>query len=508
MKSLWLRIQLETDVAITESSATVGGHRCLGYVPGAALLGAAARVSYPVEDVDLAWRVFHSGAVRFGAALPVGSDGAPCVPMPLALHHPKGESATIEDKLNSNSVLNFDWVLNLDSVVSLSRTARQDGVQYKQLREGFLDGALRSIKPAIRSSMRTAVDGGSAREGFLYTISALPAGMVLLARVDADDEAGLEEVRRRLVGREVRLGRSRNAEFGRARIEESDAVPEGARRRGEPKPGEALFLCLSDLCLRNPASGQPTFEPDPADFGLPQGWRFDPARSFLRVRRYSPFNGTRKRPDLERQAIVAGSVLVFTGEGTPSKDSVAAAVTGGVGSYRAEGLGQVLFEPAILAGAVPVALSERRKAEQEAPVIEPEGELREWLRTQERRHLAVDEAWNEGMAWVEDFKKARRKLPPSQWGVVRGLARRARATGSERLVEELEKLVLAPAEPNGHRSMRQLGDRWGQDVWIDKKKTKLGEHLVDLVRKAKHPATSLEILAIHIVRAQRSQEVR
>ncbi|HCF61174.1 MAG TPA: hypothetical protein DFS52_24650, partial [Myxococcales bacterium] len=394
MKSLWLRIQLETDVAITESSATVGGHHSLGYVPGAALLGAAARAGYPDGDPDLAWRLFHSGAVRFGAALPLGSDGAPCVPMPLALHYPKGESAKAESDRLSKSVLN------------LPRAMRKEGVQLKQLREGFLDGALKVTEPSFRSSMRTAVDGGRAREGFLYTISAMPAGTVLLARVDADDEAGLAEVRQRIVEREVRLGRSRNAEFGRARIEEAGAVPEGARRAGAPKAEEALFLCLSDLCLRDAASGQPTFEPDPAAFGLPQGWRFEPAKSYLRVRRYSPFNAQRRRPDLERHAIVAGSVLVFSGEGTPSAEAVAAAVAGGVGSYRAEGLGQVLFEPAILSGASPAAVSEGKKTEKEAPAAAPEGELREWLRAQEQRRVATDDAWKEGICWVAQFTKA------------------------------------------------------------------------------------------------------
>jgi hypothetical protein len=99
------------------------------------------------------------------------------------------------------------------------------------------------------------------------------------------------------------------------------------------------------------------------------------------------------------------------------------------------------------------------------------------------------------------------KLPPSQWGEVRGIARAFRGKPKQALLEKLRAHVVAPESRDGHRSVRHLERLWGHK---DRKGwgKSLGERLCDLVKdaKARDAAAALELLAIHIVRAERAQE--
>lgn len=488
MDSLWLDIELLDDAAITESSATVGGHDTLGYLPGAVLLGAAARRCYPSGDDARAYRMFHAGGVRFGAALPLGPAGAVTVPMPLSLHHPKGDRA---------------------HVVNLARAAREAGVQYKQERTGFLAEDGHRVEPAQRSSMRTSIGAnGRARDGFLYTITAIAAGTRFRARIDADEAQDLASVRDALLGGEIRVGRSRGAEFGRARVTAAETKPTATWQAGPA--GRAVFLCLADLALRDRDTGHPTLVPEPADFGLP-GWSWAPRLSFLRFRTYSPFNGFRRRPDLERQVIAAGSVLVFVKDGeTADAAAVRAAIERGVGEHRGEGLGQVAFEPAMLRAERPVLLAKDRDATSvDAPAQAP-GELGAWVAGREKERTATDAVWSTAMEWVK--KLASVPMPAAQWGEVRALARRRHATSPKALAEELRQFLVEPPGRDDRRSVRHGDKRWGRRVRIDGASVKVGEWLVgelaSLDGSQLSAARLLELVASHAVRARRGKEGR
>jgi len=509
MTSLWIRATLLTDAAITESSATTGGHRSLGYLPGAALLGAVARRKYGGMDAETAFRVFHSGAVRFGPALPQGFDGAPTIPMPLALHHGKREKWKEPDKEPKKLSPNVE---------NHSRVALREGTQYSQCREGFLDGALFVHETARRASLRTAMtEGGRARDQALYQVSALPAGLALLARIDADQAADLVAVREVLDRGVVTIGRSRGAEFGSARTEVIPEPPAGAMACAQPHAGMALFLCVSDLALRDSKTGQPSLEPRKEDFGLEGPWKWDAARSFLRFRRYSPFNAWRRRPDLERQVIAAGSVIVFTASDgrKPGAGEVGQAVARGIGEYRCDGLGQVLFEPALLADARVRATSLPLPVTDAPPCRGPEGdELLIWVERQNRARRASETAWTQAMALVRQFGG---KLPPSQWGELRVLARRFRGTDGKGLLAELTAHVVEPADSQDKlkRAVRHGERRWGKRIMVQSEgdagkgmaETTLGKHLVSCIGQLQHPAETLELLASFVVREKR-KEVR
>jgi hypothetical protein len=496
MGSLWLDIELLDDAAITRSSATVGGHESLRYIPGATLLGAVARRAYPKDDPDRAFRIFHCGAVRFGNGLPLASDGKTIsVPMPLGLHKHKVPEPGRE-------TVHYN----------LAR-GREQARQYTQAREGFVTAGGELVEPEVSSSMRTAVDAhGRARDGFLFDIEAIRRGTRFRARIDAEHDEDLAFVAEHLVDREISLGRSRSAEFGRAKV---TRAPEAESRTAADDEliGAALFLCISDLALRDPETGQPSLRPTAATFGL-AGWTWNANQSFLRTRVYSPFNSHRRRPDLERQVIVAGSVIVFdqgANAAPANRAAVRAAIERGIGEYRAEGMGQLELEPGILLNAT-VDLCKPTPSSTAAVEDTPadsRGELAAWIEDQVRDRRAHDDAWETATAWLRALKDAKAALPPAQWGDVRAFARRNGPASAEQLSKELRTfLVEPPSRDEKRRSIRHGEQRWGKRLRFEGGSKKIGEWLADQVQKLKDgvsPARVLEIVATRAPRAQRSQ---
>jgi CRISPR-associated protein Csx10 len=486
--SLFLEIKLLGDVAISERSATVGGHRALLYLPGSQLLGAAAKALYDDSlDPKVAWSVFHAGEVRFGNAYLFGSGDAPALPLPLSLYAPKGAPA--KDRLSG--------VLT-EHVVNRARGQDEPRVQFSQIRSEFIDGRLAVRSPRLRTSLRTAVDPtGRAQDGLLFGITAMQAGTVLRGRIDADSPALLDQVGAALAGKTLRIGRSKHAEFGLVEVRKVD--PWGPPPRNlSPEDDTAVFWCLSDLALRHQDTGQVTLAPLAEWFGLPPGWAFDARRSFLRTRRYSPFNTHRERPDLERQVIVAGSVLCFAGTGRPDPDAIDRVIARGIGEHRAEGLGQVAYEPALLAQRripPPASAAPALRAAEAAKPAAPTGALFKWVEERERRRAARDEAWEVAMEWVAKLAKPSwSRLPAAQWGEIRVRARR-HAHEPARLVAEIESYT--------GDSLRKLEKRWG----AQHEGQTLGKQLVELLRDLlRHDdrktlvGPALELLAVHLSR--------
>lgn len=454
MKPLVVEIEIEllSAVSFPARSASVGVARSLDYVPGAALLGACARrLVEGGADGATIWRLLLSGRSRFGPGLPVSSrTGLVGWPMPLSFHRPKDEGDTGVSGTLSGAVRNL---------ARPGGEAIDSEVPLEQLRGGYLTGTLEVLQPRRRSSMRTAIGAqGRVREGFLYVLDALEPGQRFRARIEFDqgqddDTERLDRVTNALLDdRPVRLGRSRNQEFGEAlvrRVEVGSTLP-----RAEGAADVVLLYAASDLALRDPETGAPTLRPRPETLGIDDAsaWSWDPDRSFVRVRRYSPFHGRRRRPDLERQVICAGSVLAYTpGAGRRGIEDFEKAVCRGVGDYRHDGLGRVVVEPPFLAHASPRAWEEPLAPPPGAERVEPpDDELWRWLEARDARVRAEDEAFEIAGTWC----KRMRRFPPmssSQWAVVRRLAE----TSSTRTAF-LEKFVEAT-----RTGVAMLERRWG-----------------------------------------------
>ena len=494
MPHIDFRIVLENDVALSQSSASVSGGRTLKYVPGAALLGAVAR-HYEELEPEMAFELFHSGRVRFGNAF-LEAEGSRALPVPLCFHR---------RKKNPNG-----------PVLNLAADKRPQKQQLVQVRDGYFTrgGLLASVGTSY--TMRTSVEEkGRAREGFLFGMEALRAGQAFRARISADRDAALEQVQRLLVGQTIRLGRSRSAEFGKAKIE---AVgPELQWDVSDGKAERVVILCVSDLALRDAETGAPRFEPKGADFGM-AGVQLDLEHSFLCFRRYSPFNGYRRRPDLERQVIGAGSVLVFQGAEVDVTD-VRKQVSPGVGDYVRDGLGEVLIQPKFLENKTldlgALGADEARPTRPEGP---PPDELGSWLKARLAQNETQREAWELSRAWAETMRRYR-KVPPAQWGEVRSIAARCRVAGrpqaalASELREHLNEFADAEAgkgRPESKASKDQLQARGATaSRWSEQRgECSAAKQLMALLEKA--PADiavpAMELLATRMVRLLRQRE--
>lgn len=424
MTALHLRLTLETDIVLSASAATVGAHRTLRRIRGSALLGACAAQGYAhPRSFDL----FHSGAVRYGDALPE-ADAAAAWPMPLSLHR---------DKLGPSA---RHW--------NLAVTDRPPGQQLTQVRHGFVTFDARWLQVPVAYSMRTSIDDdGRARDGLLFGMESIAAGQTFRSTVTADDDTLIAAVAERLVGREHRLGRSRSAEFGLVRIESIDPSSDPTWELVQGSTDVVCIWCRSDVALRDAMTGAPRLAPEAADFGLPEGAVLDPQHSFVRTGRWSPFNSHRRRPDLERHVILAGSVLVYR---TPvvDLDDLRAGVARGVGAYRQDGLGDVVIQPAFLERPQidldawdhddDRAAGRGGGEPQTAPL--PSDALGRWLAAQQAAEAARDRVWSLSRTWAEQMKPYQ-DVPAAQWGEVRRRAALARIGqgGGQPFVDELQR---------------------------------------------------------------------
>ena len=427
MKRQAIAIELLEDCVFSARAATEGAHESLDYLPGSALLGAVAARLYASLDRKDAYTLFHSGKLRFGDGLPWnGSDAG--LPTPFAWHHAKTEPPAEQGRLRSERIYNF-----------LRATGLPGDRQPKQMRGGFIHADGRWSRPAHSLRLKTAIDrdSGRAREGQLFGYDALHRGQRFVSLIEADDDldqALFYRVLEELKG-EALLGRSRSAEYGRVKLDPLSWEPS---RAGEGEDHSLTLWLLSDLALVDSA-GQPSLVPDADTLGIP-GARVRWDKSFLRSRRYSPWNAARHGYDRERLVLAAGSVITLD-LSQPLDEAVEERLHAGLGLYREAGLGRVWMDPPLLKEEHPVFAEPADQPGQASP-RRPHHPLLDWLEA--RRGTWKEEAEERAKKLAKQVSQAigrsRRfagidpALPwgpsRSQWGSVMQQARSA-ATANE-----------------------------------------------------------------------------
>lgn len=329
------------DAVLSQHAATAGDHAGLDYLPGSNFLGAAAARLYSQCDSSKQRALFHSGKLRFGCALPVSEERQPGYPVPACWHYQKGEEGN-------------------RSIVNHQHTSYR-GEQPVQYRNEYFTETGKFFTPNRSFRLKTALDPvlGTAADSQLFGYSALTKGSAFWGKLEADNEyipkEWFEEVADVLSGN-IRIGRSRSAEYGRVSI---NFLPEAeAQKLSLPTPEDATEVTLwllSDTALHD-EHGQPTLQPSGDTVGLP-GLRLKPGMSYLRTTSYAPYNGHRRYRELERLVLLAGSVLHFTSLQPISGDVLEALQARGIGLFRHYGLGQVWVNPRWLKEATPHFLS-------------------------------------------------------------------------------------------------------------------------------------------------------
>lgn len=319
-------------IVLSQTNATTNNHECLDYIPGSAILGALAAQLYPELSHSESWDMFHSGAVKFGPCFPAEHNQL-ALPIPASWHITKGQSAFSGDTLNKTAIYNQSNV----------EFQREDGVQYKQCREGYItaNASAANVKKGI--TVRTAVDRltGIAKNGSLFSYSYLSEKQTFIGWVESDSPDYLAKIRTKLTG-QLNIGRSRNTEFGRVEIKPFlDVLP--------PKPDsnqEYLTLwCLNDCqCLDQ--QGLPTFVPNINELIPGALGELNKQRSFIRTNKVSRFNQKRRGSDSEQLLISKGSVLVYKLLNPLSQQQLDELQKNGMGINQHQGLGWIMVNPA------------------------------------------------------------------------------------------------------------------------------------------------------------------
>lgn len=470
MKTLDLIITLQDDCIFSERNATEGAHRALDYIPGGALLGATAARLYKEIGNSRAFDWFHSGKMRFGNAYPLTEKGYQTFPMPACWHEAKGESAVVEDKSYEPKSDKKRYCINAEKLWRLDKrenSALPNNQQPKQLRDGYcsLNGTF--IKPDKSFRMKTAInaDTGRAKDAALFGYDALEAGQQFYAQIHYDNDFSDAELKqlKDAFGHPILLGRSRSAEYGRAKVDIIKA--ETQLLHNNTQNLEITLWLLSDLMVLD-QYGQPTLTPSSQDLGFPRG-EFLAENSFLRTRRYSTWNACKKSYEMERQVISKGSVLVYKLK-LPLTAEHLQLIAAGLGVERQAGLGQVWLNPPLLADKQPhfeksvASLADKAK---ELPKPAKEPELIAWLRKQQsdsgsKQNFAQDakriargyQALMESTRGLKGLDASVHVGPShSQWGAVLAAAKSRR---------ELETFMNAT-----DGSFKPRGEGWKDEFW-------------------------------------------
>ena len=378
---------------VSETASTAGGHSSLDYIPGSAILGAVAAHLYKrLDDPELQWLVFHSGKVRFGNAYPANHEAALSWPMPLSLHAPKNSQAINQGQLNAGTV------------IDLSSDKGAEDVQYRQLRTGYVNATGLMSECEKSYQLKTAINyhSGTAKDSQLFGYEAIESDQWFCGQltwdndVEAEAKHVIDAVLEVLDQPNLRIGRSRGAEFGRVKIAQI-ALP--AQQAVASK--SVTVYCVSDLALKSKSTGQPVLTLDAEQLGLSETQvRLRPADTFVRTRRYSTYNGARGAYDQERLVIAKGSVFSF--DILANSDDVLKQLQSlteqGLGLWKESGLGQIS-----LSVRAPESLDVT--GNQPFPVAEPvDTPLIHWLAKKAGVTSSQDSAYKIALKAIQDIE--------------------------------------------------------------------------------------------------------
>jgi len=340
-------------IIVSQTTASTNNHECLDYIPGSAMLGALAGEHYANLTKDQSWQAFHNGQVKFGHCYPLKTDqhnknGQIALPTPACWHYKKDEPAIVNGKYKGDSISNH----------TAEEFTRDANAQYKQCRDGYLTSQGITAQVEQSNTTKTALNSntGSAEDGQLFSYSYLHAGQSFIGWLDSEDQTLLEKLKVSL-NKTLHIGRSRNTEFGRVKVELIEVTEpalktntlnqksnQNSKQSTNQNTKELVLWCLSDCEFINEL-GMPTLTPQ-GKYIHPQlsEATLVPARSFIRANRVSRFNQKRQGFDSEQILVAKGSVLVFKLT-QALNDELLTALNQGIGINQQVGLGWVSVNP-------------------------------------------------------------------------------------------------------------------------------------------------------------------
>ena len=418
MKTMKFKCTLLSDIILSQNSSSEGNQFSLDFIPGNNFLGiVAARLYDQFEKEGMALKVFHSGKVRFGDAHPSLDGLVRGLKVPGAMYHPKSMKASEECYIHH--------------LIPNPETDIMKKKQLKQCREGFYAFGTDIATPVPfdkNFTIKSAYDTEKRRskDGQMFGYQSLPEGLVLYFEIVSElDETTNEKIKEALVGAK-HIGRSRTAQYGLVNIEEADFSEVASTGNTFLKDGQQYATVYADgRLIFLDENGEPTFQPSAKDLGFTSEDKIDWSLSQIRTFQYAPWNSKRNTFDTDRCGIEKGSVFVVRCASSPAASAYQ-------GSYRNEGFGKVIYNPAFLAGDTATGkacckLEDKPEMGSGAASPQPScaaaSTLLAFLRERKRKEEQSRQLYEAVNQFVQDKQSLfKGQQFASQWGAIRNIA--------------------------------------------------------------------------------------
>lgn len=472
METIKFSCKLLTDVIVNQSAATEGPNATLDFIPGSNFLGIAAGNLYYDGNEDSerlsredSWLVFHSGAVRFGDAHPA-YDQERTLRIPASFYYPKLSNITRECYIHH--------------AITKQQQDKLVKKQLKQCRSGFYtlgSNLVRAIKTPVAFAIKSAYDRESRRskDEQMYGYQSLSKDQEFYFEIELDEAviSLKERITSALIGTR-RIGRSKTAQYGQVEIAlAKDGFSQPLSTANKVKCGdtECVIVYADSRLIFLDSNGLPTFQPSPDQLGI----YGDPDakvlydKSQIRTFQYAPWNFKRQYFDTDRCGIEKGSVFVVaTSAQSPSESAY-------LGSYRNEGFGKVIYNPAFLQADSKACakmnwyVEDEKEKEKEKDEIKLEDDEKQVnlqvfssedqpllayllrLREDDKREKKIYQLVN---TWVNENKsKFKGNQFASQWGTIRSIA-----------------MMYKPKEVIKNKIEKYLNHGVAKDKWVEKRR--------------------------------------
>lgn len=322
-KIIKVKFLAEDPLVITDGSAESLGHKTLHYIPGNMLLGAFASCwvrKHKNEDPDLNPEFnsfFLNGKVSWGNAFPMCGQ-EPSVPIPLCFLRIKNHEGlpVIGQKEFSECLVTNCIELNSGDTDAVEKQVQKlwpekelSNVKTKKFQGGFMgENSLNETIVEENFTMHVALnEDGTAADGQLFGFSSISTGTIFISEIVVDGE--LEEDLKKLISseKEIRVGHSRSAGYGRVKVELD--TTETFKTSENKVNGERVYLYLKSPYISHNSYTDPFSSLEKKLREIPGFREIDKDRLYDGFRNIAGFNNLWKKPRRTRSAIKEGSVF-------------------------------------------------------------------------------------------------------------------------------------------------------------------------------------------------------
>lgn len=330
--------------------------RSLKFVPGAVLRGAVIRIyqdqnRLPALDAtaEEVRRLFLDGRTRYLHAYPLGDQERRALPAPLSWYKRK----------------NLDWARENKKrreLFDLSKKGGSPGAQLVRVDDLISWASGNDLAYPVKQddlmnvhTQRDADKGRATEEhGAVFRYEAIATGQRMTGVILTESKDDADKLKQLLpVGRTFKLGKSRTAGYGLAKVEVIEDLRNEWREALDDKfnsPSRFTLTTLSETIVRDEC-GQHTLNPLPALRGLLGNHIIIAMREdapeqniFRRAEIVGGFNRKWGMPLPQVAAISAGSVFVIEANPPVGADKLSDLEKFGLGERRAEGFGRIAVD--------------------------------------------------------------------------------------------------------------------------------------------------------------------